>query len=140
MLAVARAGRNLSSDTQLWAWLATIGHHRAARYWRNRYQTQSVLIVDNLEDEGCSPEAALSRQETVGAVRVLLSEMTADHAAVLTAKYIDGLSVAEMTKILGGTLESVRSRLARARREFRQRYEARNNDATEQSLQHRSPL
>jgi RNA polymerase sigma-70 factor (ECF subfamily) len=47
--------------------------------------------------------------------------MSPDHAVLLEAKYIDELSVADIVETFGGTTESVRSRLARARREFSER-------------------
>ena len=56
-------------------------------------------------------------------IRRLLLEMDGDYAAVLTAKYIEGLSIVEIVELFGGTTESIRSRLARARKDFRQRYE-----------------
>ena len=68
-------------------------------------------------------DVALQRSDTVQAVRGLLAEMNADHVAMLTAKYLDGLTVPQMVEVMGGTNESLRSRLARARRDFRQRYE-----------------
>ncbi|MEO1994654.1 MAG: sigma factor-like helix-turn-helix DNA-binding protein, partial [Planctomycetaceae bacterium] len=63
------------------------------------------------------------RLETVAAIRHLLAQLSSEQVAILTAKYLDGLSVAEIVSAMGGTIESVRSRLARARREFRERYE-----------------
>ncbi len=49
--------------------------------------------------------------------------MNADAVSLLLGKYLDQLSVRELMDSLGGTHEAVRSRLARARRDFRSRYE-----------------
>ena len=49
--------------------------------------------------------------------------MNAESAALLTGKYLDGLSIQQLVQTMGGTRESVRSRLARARRDFAARYE-----------------
>ena len=43
---------------------------------------------------------------------------------MLTAKYIDGLSANQIADQLGEGVEAVRSRLARARKEFRKQFEA----------------
>ena len=83
----------------------------AAQLLANRHITPSGLA------------GQLLRGELVDAVRSLLAEMDADHVALLTAKYLDEMSVAEMVDAMGGTSESVRSKLARARRDFRQRFE-----------------
>lgn len=122
MLAVAKAGRSLSEDTRLWPWLSTIGHNQAAFYWRKQKQVVQPSVEHRVFD-GVSPEETLCQQETAEAVRVLLSEMNSDYVTVLSAKYIEGLSVEKIVELLGGTSESVRSRLARARRDFRERYE-----------------
>lgn len=125
MLAVAKAGRGISEDTKLWAWLARISQNQAALYWRKRYRDRAVkLDADALtakSEDG--PLDALTRMETVDTVRGLLAEMSSDHVVVLTAKYTDGLSVSDIVEAIGGTTEAVRSRLARARRDFRERFE-----------------
>jgi RNA polymerase sigma-70 factor (ECF subfamily) len=125
MLAVARAGRNLDLErTTLWAWLAAIGHRQAAQHWRRHYR-QPAATGARLPDSPADEDAAdlLLRSETVDSVRWLLAAMPAADAALLMAKYLDELSVAEIVESLGGTVEGVRSKLARARRDFRARYE-----------------
>lgn len=79
--------------------------------------------MDSLTSADGDPVASLTRMETVESVRALLSEMNADHVALLTAKYLDGLTVPQILDVFGGTTESVRSSLARARRDFRERYD-----------------
>ena len=41
---------------------------------------------------------------------------------MLVAKYMDELSVQKIVETFGGTVESVRSRIARARRLFKERF------------------
>lgn len=125
LMAVARSGRSISSDTKLWPWLAKIGHNQAALFWRIRYRDKRFEQTQEAQPNGnnSDPAAALIQQETNMLIRRLLTEMDADYAVVLTAKYIEGMSVAQIVELFGGTTESVRSRLARARKEFRQRYE-----------------
>lgn len=125
MLAVARSGQNLQADSKLWPWLVAIAHNQTALFWRRRYRDAGNSDgLDTLpESISADPAVALSQIETVQAVRLMLAEMDSDHVCLLTAKYIDGLSVAEIVENMGGTHESVRSRLARARRNFRERYQ-----------------
>lgn len=134
LLAVARSGRDLRPDTTIWPWLSRIGHNQAALFWRKRYRDRPVerAAVESLPGPDGDPIAALTTMETVEAVRILLAEMNADHVALLTAKYLDGLTVAQILQAFGGTTEGVRSSLARARRDFRQRYQRLgiNNDTT----------
>ncbi len=124
LLAVAKSGRQLGEDTRLWSWLATIAHRQAALYWRKRYRRSETFTNVDVSSmaKGSEPVELLAHVETNKRIRVTLAEMSAEYAAVLTAKYLDGLSVAEIVETYGGTDEAVRSRLARARREFRGRY------------------
>lgn len=125
MLAVARAGRNLDAErTTLWAWLAGIAHNQTALYWRGRYRDRHASDSEETADSriDSDPTSALSRAELVDDVRCILSEMNSEHVALLIAKYLDDRSVAELVAANGGTTEAVRSKLARARREFRERY------------------
>lgn len=125
LMAVAKSGRAIRPETTLWPWLSRIGHNQAAFYWRKRYRDRLAphAAVDTLATADGDPVAALTQMETVESVRVLLAEMNADHVALLTAKYLDNLTVPQILEAFGGTTESVRSSLARARRDFRERYE-----------------
>lgn len=131
MLAVAGSGRNLASGSRLWSWLATIGHNQCALYWRKRIQVGVGSPIDQRGDSE-SGEDVLLRQETVEAVRLVLSEMPGDYVVALTAKYSEQKSVQEIASALRESEEAVRSRLARARREFRKRYEAMSNQTVGQ--------
>lgn len=130
MLAVAHAGRNLRSGSNIWSWLATIAHHQCALHWRksDRTRTQSLCEVTCLADKPA--DDALEQRESIAFVRVALAELPPDYALVLTAKYTERLSSAEIAEGLGESVEAVRSRLARARREFRRRYESLTADST----------
>lgn len=106
-----------------WSWLAGIAHRQAALHWRRvgREQLNPVPIEEILSEEATTD--LLERAETVEAVRRVLAELPAESATILTGKYCDGLAVSELVEQLGGTTESVRSKLARARREFKKHIE-----------------
>jgi RNA polymerase sigma-70 factor (ECF subfamily) len=125
MLAVAKAGRSVAPETRLWPWLAAIGHNQAALYWRKRYRSRQVFVARDFLEASFedNPLDQLLHAETIDLVRSLLAEMNADAVALLLGKYLDGLSILELVNLLGGTEESLRSRLARARKEFRSLYE-----------------
>ncbi len=125
LMAVARSGRTIRSDTTIWPWLCRIGHNQAALSWRKRYRERPTEheAVKTLTAGDGDPVASLTQLETVESVRGLLTEMNSDHVALLTAKYIDGLTVPQILDAFGGTIEGIRSSLARARRDFRERYD-----------------
>jgi RNA polymerase sigma-70 factor (ECF subfamily) len=65
------------------------------------------------------PDAADHDPELVA---VTLAELTAEHEAVLRAKYFDGQSVNEIATATGHTTKAVESLLTRAREAFRAAY------------------
>lgn len=122
LMAVAKSGRSLRDDSRLWPWLTTIAHNQSALHWRKQSRRQTELLTD----ESVSQQSAdpLLQQEDIESVRYLLAELPAEYVTVLTAKHVDGLSAIEIADQLGEGVQAVRSRLARARREFRKRFEA----------------
>lgn len=136
-LAASKSGRNLNAEsTRLWNWLARIAHNLVAEHWRRVYRERRAVsaVLKTSSTPNANFESAddlLIRDETVETVRQVLSQMATDHAEVLVAKYVDGQSIAAIVQSLGGTTESVRSRLARARRDFKTRFERIDADSSE---------
>lgn len=125
MLAIAVSGKNLQDDSRLWAWLSAIAHNQVALYWRRHYREHQRInrhSIDTLIGND-DPTTAIEQAEQSEDVRQILSQMTAKDATILVAKYIDGLSIQQIIELHGGTTESVRSRLARARRKFKERFQ-----------------
>lgn len=131
-LAAARSARAFDSGRgTLWTWLCGIAHHGVAAHWREVHRAGRVkLLVEQRAvdferwfamDE--SADLMMGRAESAEVVRMLLAEMSAEYAALLTAKYLDERTLVELVQQFGGTIESVKSKLARARREFRSAFE-----------------
>lgn len=125
MLAVAKNGREIREDTRLWSWLSTVSHNQAALYWRRVYRNRSdTLVAGTLSDGSANdPVETLSRTETRHSIRAVLAQMNSEHVALLSAKYIHEMTISEIVAMTGGTTESIRSKLARARKDFRERIE-----------------
>ncbi len=133
-LAVIRSGERYDPARGThWAWISSIAHRQAALYWRKagRLPQFDQASLDREDGRGNSPELELDRAETSQSVRQILATMPAESSLILTAKYADGMSVAEIVEQFGGTTEAVRSRLARARRDFRSRYLQHFSDSDE---------
>jgi RNA polymerase sigma-70 factor (ECF subfamily) len=60
--------------------------------------------------------------ELASVVRAALAEITADHALLLTARYLDGESVAAIALRERASEVAVRSKLVRARQAFREAF------------------
>lgn len=123
MLAAARSARGFDPRRgTLGGWLMGIVHRQAALHFRRTARTP--LATANVNDLALatSPEAAdeLVRHEQAEWVRRVLGEMSAEHAWLLVAKYAEGQSIATMSKQISTSADAVKSKLARARRLFRQ--------------------
>jgi RNA polymerase sigma-70 factor (ECF subfamily) len=132
-LAAARAFDQFDpSRGTAWAWLVGIAHRQAALHWRRVGRERIAPAGVPVEEVSADGEATsrLVQIETVEVVRWVLAELPPESAAILKGKYCDDCSVAELVEQFGGTTEGIRSKLARARRDFRSRYEKASSHAT----------
>jgi RNA polymerase sigma-70 factor (ECF subfamily) len=126
-IAAARSARNFDpSRGTLWAWLTGIAHNHVSLFWKqiSRQERLRALAESNgglpeWERLAADPSVDLEQEELVDVIRAVLATLPSDYAVVLTAKYIEDLTVAEIQDLQGGTSEAVRSRLHRARAAFR---------------------
>jgi RNA polymerase sigma-70 factor (ECF subfamily) len=127
-LAAARGARQFDpARGTLWAWLAGIAHNFVATHWRHSAR-QSRIVAESpgrvrSADDVDDPQRGLEQQEDAAFIRLVLSKLPADYALILVARYIDDISPDELPSECGGTPEAVRSRLTRARKEFKATYE-----------------
>jgi RNA polymerase sigma-70 factor (ECF subfamily) len=138
-LAAARSARQFDPDRgTLWAWLTGIAHHQVSNYWRqiNKRSRLMELAQSHVTElsrwiEGSDEPIELwERQELGDLVRAALGELSHDYASILAAKYLDEQSLDEIAKSYGGSVDAMKSKLARARREFRLRFERLTREPT----------
>lgn len=132
MLAAARSARRFDPQQgTLWGWLAGIAHRQAALAGRRAHRATRVIalaesgaaLFRSLLETEAAVDSLLEQRELTELVRWLLTEMSPEYAGLLTGKYLDELSLEELSCQWGGTVEATKSKLARARREFREQYE-----------------
>jgi RNA polymerase sigma-70 factor (ECF subfamily) len=132
-LAAAKSARHFDPQRgTLWAWLSGIAHHQSALYWRqiNKIQRLKELVEARADElrrwlEASEPaDEPSARLELADAVRGVLADLPADYSALLTAKYLDERTLDELSRESGGSVDAIKSKLARARREFRARMES----------------
>ncbi len=150
-LAAARAARTYDpARGSPWVWLSAIARRQAALHFRRRqtrpsgavgnalrgvpvtgnarnategvpYRTASGLL-DWLDDRAGDPAELLQSAETAAAVRETLRELPVEYETLLVGKYLDGLSLEELAAAEDSTAEAISSKLARARRAFREAF------------------
>ncbi len=121
-------------EARLLTWIHGIARKLLASHFRRTARHRKVVYIDDNErvraqveamaaDPGESPEYAHELRERQDLVHRMLDRLPVDYGQVLEWKYIEGLSVEEIAGRLQTTAVSVQSRLARARRSFRQCFE-----------------
>ena len=118
-LAAVAACRREPPPTPSTGWLVGIARHKLVDHSRAaERETRGLAAVagDDLTDPWDAHLDALLAQE-------VLAEQSGLHRAVLTLRYLDGLSVPECATVLERTVHATEALLVRAKRAFRHAYE-----------------
>jgi RNA polymerase sigma-70 factor (ECF subfamily) len=132
-LAAARsAGQFNPRRGCLWIWLWTIAQRQVALHYRKRQQRAALVQAqtwwrslngqkdDWLRGAERPPAEVLESCELAELVRCTLEELPAEYQVLLMAKYIDGAAIEQIADQVKGSRIAVRSKLARARKAFRE--------------------
>ncbi len=120
-LAAARAARSFDPERgSLRGWLLGIVQRQVLVHWRKERRTaRGADRLGPAQGGEIDPVEALLRGERAAHVRRVLAELPAEYAWLLVAKYVDDRSIAAIVAETTVGAEAVRSKLARARRMFR---------------------
>ena len=121
-------------ESALLTWLLTLCRHEIGAWLRRNGRQQLVALEEDLPEvrkklealasQAAGPDEDLRRRETTRLVRVALDFLPSRYGDVLEWKYLHGLSVEEIAVRLDVTSKAAESMLARARRAFREGFEA----------------
>lgn len=100
-------------------WLARIAYHAALKRLaapRRAGEAIDPSALERIEDAvGPSPEHALAALETGALLTAALGQLSAQDRALVTLRYVDGLTDLEVGEAVGMNRNTVRTRLHRAR-------------------------
>jgi RNA polymerase sigma-70 factor, ECF subfamily len=123
-LAAVAACRREPPPVPSTGWLVGIARHKLVDHWRAAEREARGLVAvadrgvaDVFDDWDAHLDALLAQE--------VLAEQSGLHRAVLTLRYLDGLSVGEVAGVLGRTRHATEALLVRARAAFRRTYEGR---------------
>lgn len=120
-------------EASLMTWLAQICRRELVRYLQ-KVQRQSKVVtlfddeplfealMDTIDVNDDNPLDLTEKAELITMVHAVLDQLPHRNGDVLEWKYIDGLSIVEISSRLGIGEEAVQSQLARARRAFKQAF------------------
>jgi len=102
------------------AWLVGIARHKLADHWRSdeRHQRRLSAVASTLDESQDPWDGQVDRV----VASTVLQQLTPQHRAALTLRYLDGLSVPTVADILGRTVSATETLLIRAKSAFRLAY------------------
>ena len=99
------------------------------RWWKRRHRFATVSLDEAPNDLGMSsriiaassptPEQALQSKEEEGAIQQALGKLSREHRSIVVLRDIEGFSYNEIADVLGVSVGTVKSRLARARADLK---------------------
>ncbi|MCA9185665.1 MAG: sigma-70 family RNA polymerase sigma factor [Pirellulaceae bacterium] len=127
-------------------WIWGIAAHQIQRHFRSQSRSELLAraVVDGgtrtadlrrlLENPELCPDEAYERVETCQTVRQTLASILPDYARLLIAKYLDNETTIHIAELTGQSSDAVTSKLARARRAFREKFMQLAGEVSETSI------
>ncbi len=114
-------------DSSFSTWLYRITANHCLDVLRKRNRRKNVSLESLVEQEGsqiqklfATPALADSQLENHQLADKILSTLSEDHRQILTLREAEGLEYQEIADVLGCSLDAVKGRLARARKQLRE--------------------
>ena len=129
LLAMARSVREFRGDSSVSTWLYTIARsfcikrRRRSKFAPAREESLEALggeRLPDLSDPAPDPEQQAAGREIEAALSAAIDSLDVAQREVLVLRDIEGLSAPEVAKVLGLSVQAVKSRLHRARLAARQ--------------------
>ena len=124
LISMARSVRDFRGDSSVSSWLYTIARRfcikkrRRSKFAPTREESLDATETDvaqHLADPRPNPEQTATNQELATALTHAIDALEPSQREVLVLRDVEGLSAPEVAKILGISVEAVKSRLHRAR-------------------------
>jgi RNA polymerase sigma-70 factor (ECF subfamily) len=131
-LKVFRNIRGFKGEAALKTWIFKIAFSEILnrlRWWKRRHKYATVSLDEDLNGQppgniavnaGPTPEEVLQGKEREAAIQHALRRLSHDHRSILVLRDIEGFSYNEIADVLGISIGTVKSRLARARADLKQ--------------------
>jgi len=117
-----RALEGLRSARSIDAWLITVAQNQTVSYMRKRLrleQAEENLVAETPDNYGATPDESASDQEAAVRLRMALDQLDPKDRIVLQLYYLYNQKYANIAEILGMNINTVASRLMRAKDKLR---------------------
>lgn len=113
-------------ESSFFTWLCSIANHKIVDFYRKK-KLKTLLFsrfpfLETLASEILTPDEKLEKEELKKEVKKVLATLAEGYGEVLRLKYIEGLSMAEIAKIVKISVKAVESKLFRAREAFKREW------------------
>ncbi len=106
-------------DARLSTWLFRIAHNQALDWLRRARRVEFVALdevqADRIPAATATPEAALQARQHITALERALARLSVEHREILLLRDIEDMPYEDIAAVLGLSLGTVKSRIARAR-------------------------
>jgi len=127
-LSALKSVKSYRKQSHPYTWLVGIAHHKIADYYRRRKKasrrgeeplTSETMDVEQIRDSRTAIVDIIESAEMRAVVEQALSNLPLDYRQVLLLKYVEEMSVLEISQIMGRSPKSVEGLLSRARKALR---------------------
>ncbi len=132
-LAAVDAARRDDPPALSMPWIIGVARHKLVDHWRRlTRETSGLRALADLSDPEEYEDPSDQNLDAVRSHETLLM-LAPHHRTVLTLRYLDDLSVAEVASVIGRTVHATEALLTRARKAFRRAYDDREGGDEEYS-------
>lgn len=124
-LAALKSARGFKGRSSAYTWLCSIAYHKVADHYRRQSRERKRMVsgvdvdtVDVSENPGTQPQpdTLIESAETRQVVNEALAKLPWDYRQVLILKYVEELSVQEISQIMDRSPKSIEGLLTRSRK------------------------
>lgn len=124
-LAALKSAKGFKGRSSAYTWLCSIAYHKVADHYRRQSRERKRMVsgidVDTVDDEENpgrqpQPDSLIESAETRQVVNDALSRLPWDYRQVLILKYVEEMSVQEISQVMGRSPKSIEGLLTRSRK------------------------
>jgi RNA polymerase sigma-70 factor (ECF subfamily) len=124
-LAALKSAKGFKGRSSAYTWLCSIAYHKVADHYRRQSRERKRMVsgidvdtVDDVENPGRQPQpdSLIESAETRHVVNEALAKLPWDYRQVLILKYVEEMSVLEISQIMDRSPKSIEGLLTRSRK------------------------
>jgi RNA polymerase sigma-70 factor (ECF subfamily) len=124
-LAALKSAKGFKGRSSAYTWLCSIAYHKVADHYRRQSRERKRMVsgidVDTVDDEENpgrqpQPDSLIESAETRQVVNDALSRLPWDYRQVLILKYVEEMSVQEISQVMDRSPKSIEGLLTRSRK------------------------